>query len=69
MYDSMREARNTSTLWLVATGGIAYSSGVVFFVWKGLRFQNAIWHGFVVTGAMLHLLAVSDCLVFARLQG
>ena len=41
--------------------------GVVVFAWKGLRFQNAVWHGFVVAAAGLHFAAVIDCLVIARL--
>lgn len=56
-----------ATLGLILAGGVVYSSGVVFFAWRGLRFQNAIWHGFVVTGAGLHFAAVIDCLVIARL--
>ncbi|WP_457939998.1 PAQR family membrane homeostasis protein TrhA [Mesorhizobium sp. 10J20-29] len=55
------------TLGLILAGGIVYSSGVVFFAWQRLRFQNAIWHVFVVTGAGLHFAAVIDCLVVARL--
>jgi len=51
---------------LIAAGGIVYSLGVVFFAWKGLRFHNAVWHGFVVTGAGLHLAAMVDCLVINR---
>ncbi|HEY6630573.1 MAG TPA: hemolysin III family protein [Rhizobiaceae bacterium] len=54
------------TIWLILAGGIVYSAGVVFFVWRGLRFQNALWHGFVVTGAGLHCAAIMDCLVVAR---
>jgi hemolysin III len=54
------------TLGLILAGGIVYSAGVVFFIWRGLRFQNALWHGFVVTGAGLHCAAVIDCLVVAR---
>ncbi len=55
------------TLGLILAGGIVYSSGVVVFAWKGLRFQNALWHGFVVVAAGLHCAAVMDCLVVARL--
>jgi hemolysin III len=55
-----------ATLVLILAGGIVYSAGVVFFIWRGLRFQNALWHGFVVTGAGLHCAAVIDCLVVAR---
>lgn len=56
----------TATIALILAGGVAYSGGLVFFIWRGLRFQNALWHGFVVTGAGLHCAAVIDCLVVAR---
>jgi hemolysin III len=46
------------TLALIAAGGALYSLGVVFHVWRGLRFQNAIWHGFVLTAALCHYAAV-----------
>jgi hemolysin III len=39
----------------------------VFFIWQSLRFQTALWHGFVVVGAALHLAAVMDCLVINRI--
>lgn len=44
--------------WLVA-GGLAYTLGVVFFVWQRLPFNHAIWHLFVLTGSVSHVLAVS----------
>ncbi|MDP5306457.1 PAQR family membrane homeostasis protein TrhA [Paracoccus spongiarum] len=43
---------------LVVAGGVIYSVGVIFHVWQRLRFQNAIWHGFVVTAAAAHYIAV-----------
>jgi hemolysin III len=46
------------TLALIAIGGALYSAGVVFHVWQALRFQNAIWHGFVLTAALCHYAAV-----------
>ena len=64
---SLLEVLPASTLWLAVAGGLVYSAGVVFFMWQNLRFQSALWHGFVVTGASLHLAAVSDLLVIARL--
>lgn len=63
---SLAETVPETTLWLIAAGGIAYSCGVVFFVWQRLRFQSATWHAFVVTGAGLHLAAMMDCLVIDR---
>lgn len=56
-----------TALALLLAGGIVYSCGVVFFIWKRLRFHTALWHGFVVAGAGLHLAAMFDCLVIARL--
>ncbi len=56
-----------ASLILIVAGGIVYSCGVIFFAWKGLRFHNALWHGFVVAGAGLHLAAMLDCLVVSRL--
>lgn len=58
---------STASLALIVAGGVVYSCGVIFFAWKGLRFHNAVWHGFVVTGAGLHLAALVDCLVVNRI--
>lgn len=46
------------TLALIVAGGVLYSVGVVFHVWRALRFQNAIWHGFVLMAALCHYTAV-----------
>ena len=51
-----------STLWLIASGGILYSAGVLFHLWKSLRFQNATWHAFVLLAAACHYTAVFECL-------
>lgn len=48
---------------LILIGGIIYSLGVIFHVWEKLRFQNAIWHGFVVAAAGVHYAAVLTCVV------
>jgi hemolysin III len=56
-----------STVWLAVAGGVAYSAGVIFFVWHGLRFQTAVWHSFVVSGSALHLAAMMDMMVINRL--
>jgi hemolysin III len=46
------------TLGLLAAGGVFYSIGVIFHAWTSLRFQNAIWHGFVLAAASCHYAAV-----------
>jgi hemolysin III len=43
---------------LLLAGGIIYSSGVIFYVNKRLKFSRAIWHGHVVAAAAAHWAAV-----------
>ena len=54
-------------LWLLIAGGVLYSLGIVFHLWNRLRFQNALWHAFVVAAALLHLAAIVDCVLIGRL--
>ncbi|HEV2221546.1 MAG TPA: hemolysin III family protein [Candidatus Acidoferrales bacterium] len=44
-------------LWLLA-GGVLYTVGVVFYAWKKLPYNHAIWHGFVLVGSACHYFAV-----------
>jgi len=60
-YEPVAAALPSLSLWLLAAGGILYSTGVIFHVWKNLRFQNAIWHGFVLVAACCHYSAVLYC--------
>jgi hemolysin III len=46
------------TLLLLAAGGVFYTVGVIFHLWEKLRYQNAIWHVFVLLGAGCHYAAV-----------
>ncbi|RYE10004.1 MAG: hemolysin III family protein [Hyphomicrobiales bacterium] len=55
------------TMWLIVAGGIAYSAGIIFHLWDRLKFQNVLWHIFVVAGASLHLWAIFHCMVVSRL--
>ncbi len=45
-------------LLLLASGGLAYTVGVVFYAWRRLPYNHAIWHLFVLTGSALHFFAV-----------
>lgn len=43
---------------LVATGGAVYSLGVIFYVWRKLPYNHAIWHLFVLVASICHFFAV-----------
>src|SRR5712692_7113281 len=65
-YESMIATLPTFTFWLLTTGGVLYSMGVIFHVWRSLRFQNAIWHAFVLLAAVCHYTAVLEYAALAR---
>ena len=48
-----------ATLGLIIAGGMVYSLGAVVFSIDGLRFQNAIWHGFVLTASACFSIAIA----------
>jgi len=43
---------------LLLVGGLFYSLGVIFYVWKTLVYHHAIWHLFVLAGSASHFFAV-----------
>ena len=45
-------------VWLLVAGGLAYTIGVIFYAMRNVRYMHAVWHLFVLTGSILHFLAV-----------
>ena len=43
---------------LLLIGGLCYSFGVIFYVWKKLAYHHAIWHVFVLAGSIFHFFSV-----------
>ncbi|HEY3370412.1 MAG TPA: hemolysin III family protein [Prolixibacteraceae bacterium] len=46
-----------SIIYLVL-GGVAYSVGVIFYLWRNLPYGHGIWHLFVLAGSVLHFFAI-----------
>jgi hemolysin III len=59
-YDAGISSLPQLALWFIVAGGLLYSFGVIFHAWRRLRFQNVIWHCFVLLGAACHYTAVLD---------
>ena len=57
-WEPLTAAVSGQVLSLLVAGGVLYSVGVVFHLWSRLPYQNAIWHGFVLTAAGCHYAAV-----------
>jgi len=50
-------------LWLLVAGGLCYTVGTVFYVWKRLPYHHALWHLFVLGGSTCHFFAVFAAVV------
>ena len=46
-------------VWLVAAGGLCYTVGTIFYVLKRVPYMHAVWHLFVLGGAVCHFLAIA----------
>ena len=53
----------TLALVLIGMGGVLYTLGVPFHLWRRLPYHNAIWHGFVLAAAGLHYAAILDATI------
>lgn len=45
-------------LWLLIAGGLSYTGGTFFYVYKRVPYLHAVWHLFVLGGSICHFLAV-----------
>ena len=46
------------SLGFLIAGGILYSLGTIFYMWKVCKFNHMIWHIFVILGSIAHYVAV-----------
>ncbi len=52
------QALPIEALYLLFLGGVIYATGVMFYVKKNTPFTHAIWHCFVLAGAVCHFLMI-----------
>ncbi|MEW9106157.1 hemolysin III family protein [Paenibacillus sp.] len=45
-------------LTMLVIGGILYTLGTIFYVWRGFPFHHMIWHLFVLAGSIVHFFSV-----------
>src|SRR5246500_5309076 len=57
---------DVQTAVLIGIGGVLYSVGTGFHLWRALPFHNAIWHSFVLVAASCHYAAILHGVVLAR---
>lgn len=53
----------TALVFLVL-GGLFYTFGVFFYIWKSKKYTHAVWHCFVLLGSLMHSFAILFSCVF-----
>ncbi|MNV75867.1 hemolysin-III related [compost metagenome] len=43
---------------LLMAGGVLYTLGTIFYVWRAFPYHHAVWHVFVLLGSVTHFFAV-----------
>tara|TARA_Y100001968_G_C19326510_1_gene702043 strand:+ start:573 stop:1232 length:660 start_codon:yes stop_codon:yes gene_type:complete len=49
---------NINGLILLISGGLFYTFGIIFFAWKRIPYNHAIWHVFVLAGSISHYFSI-----------
>ncbi len=45
-------------LWFILSGALSYSIGVIFYLWRKMKYSHALWHIFVIGGSVSFFFAV-----------
>ncbi len=55
---TLKLAQAISTLYFLLAGGIAYTAGVIFYVFKKVKYFHSVFHLFVLAGSICHFFSV-----------
>lgn len=58
--DTLSDIVGSEGMWYLKLGGIAYTSGIIFYAWKKLYFNHVIWHLFVIAGSLFHFVFIMN---------
>ncbi len=56
------ERLETFSLIFLLAGGLSYSIGIIFYIWRRLKYSHGIWHLFVLAGSICHFFTVFSLL-------
>ncbi len=61
-YRHVLEALPHETLLFLIAGGLSYTCGTFFYMWRKLPFHHLIWHIWVIFGSIFHYLGILSIL-------
>jgi hemolysin III len=62
-FSALQEVVSNASVYLLMAGGLAYTGGIVFYVWDALQYNHVIWHLFVLTGSICHFFCIYLALI------
>jgi hemolysin III len=51
-------AMTSAGIIFLVLGGVLYTVGTIFYVWRKIRYHHAVWHLFVLGGSICHFFTV-----------
>ena len=57
----------TASIVFLVLGGLFYTFGVFFYLWKSRKYTHSIWHCFVLAGTIMHFFAVLFSCIFIHI--
>lgn len=61
-WNPLTAAMTQEGLFLLIAGGVLYTVGAVFYVWRGFLYHHAVWHVFVLAASVCHFFSVYSLL-------
>ncbi|MFD2639716.1 PAQR family membrane homeostasis protein TrhA [Piscibacillus salipiscarius] len=58
VWDPLAAEMEVRGLIYLIIGGIFYSVGSIFYMWRGFPYHHAVWHLFVIAGSAFHFFAI-----------
>lgn len=57
-WSQIRQNMDANGVVLLVVGGVLYTIGAIFYLWRGFKFHHMIWHLFVIAGSAAHFFCV-----------
>ncbi|MEW9667855.1 hemolysin III family protein [Ammoniphilus sp. 3BR4] len=57
-FDPVISSLATNGLIMLVTGGLLYTLGTIFYMWRLFPYHHAVWHLFVVGGSVFHFFTI-----------
>ncbi|MBE6182838.1 PAQR family membrane homeostasis protein TrhA [Heyndrickxia ginsengihumi] len=58
IWDPIITNLNPIGIYLLVAGGLIYTIGSIFYLWRGFKYHHAIWHIFVIAGSACHFFGI-----------